>query len=176
MTTALDNVILEVMKRKSPLNGYYALRWKILERDGFTCQCCGQKAPTVQLEIDHIKAVEDGGTDDESNLRTTCYACNRGRNALNSMLRRRRYGGSSPSLYSNDYRQQQALAFLADYETGATIREIAQGLDITMAYAYVLLHRLVQKGRIERISSGKYALKQGERVGTMLSKEGLCKK
>jgi len=59
--------------------GSYKLRWAILERDKFTCQYCGQMAPNVKLEVDHIIPLTQGGTDDPKNLITSCYACNRGK-------------------------------------------------------------------------------------------------
>lgn len=55
------------------------LRFKILERDQYTCQTCGSKAPDVTLEIDHILPVSKGGTDTEENLRVLCQVCNNGR-------------------------------------------------------------------------------------------------
>ena len=61
-------------------NSYYALRFTILERDQFTCQYCGQSAPDVRLEVDHIIPVTKGGTDEIENLKTSCYACNMGKN------------------------------------------------------------------------------------------------
>lgn len=64
------------------LNGYYKLRYKVLERDNFTCQLCGQKAPNAKLEVDHIKPRSEGGSDDMANLRTTCFACNHGRGSF----------------------------------------------------------------------------------------------
>lgn len=68
--------------RTNPTNGLYKLRYKILERDNYTCQLCGKAAPEVKLEIDHIVPVANGGTNDESNLRATCYSCNRGKGGL----------------------------------------------------------------------------------------------
>jgi len=35
----------------------------------------------VVLEIDHIHPVKEGGTNDEGNLWTLCYCCNRGKAA-----------------------------------------------------------------------------------------------
>ena len=64
------------------LNGYCKLRYQVLERDRFTCQLCGQRAPNVQLEVDHIQPVSEGGTDDMGNLRATCVACNQGRGSF----------------------------------------------------------------------------------------------
>ncbi len=64
------------------------LRTEILERNGFTCQLCGagpgdpdpfNPSRKIRLHIDHIKPVSQGGTDDKSNLRVLCSACNQGR-------------------------------------------------------------------------------------------------
>lgn len=56
-------------------------RFAILERDHYTCQYCGAKAPDVQLEVDHIKPVSKGGTNDLDNLTTACAECNIGKGA-----------------------------------------------------------------------------------------------
>ena len=58
---------------------YYQLRWRILQRDGFTCQYCGQRAPDVILSVDHITSIRDGGSDEADNLITCCWACNIGK-------------------------------------------------------------------------------------------------
>jgi len=70
------------MAGRTITQGYYKLRMKIFERDNFTCKMCGQSAPNVKLELDHIIPIAEGGTDNEENLRTSCYACNRGRAGL----------------------------------------------------------------------------------------------
>jgi hypothetical protein len=59
-----------------------SVRWKVLKRDGFGCLACGQSPkthPGVDLEVDHIVPASKGGTDEESNLRTLCRRCNRGK-------------------------------------------------------------------------------------------------
>ena len=58
------------------------LRYKILKRDRFTCMGCGARAPDVELEVDHKIPVSRGGTDDEKNLITKCFNCNRGKGDL----------------------------------------------------------------------------------------------
>lgn len=54
-------------------------RFEVFKRDGFTCQYCGRTPPTVVLECDHVEAVANGGSDDEANLVTSCFDCNRGK-------------------------------------------------------------------------------------------------
>lgn len=56
-------------------------RFEIFKRDGFVCQYCGMRPPDVVLEIDHIDPRAEGGSDDEINLITACYDCNRGKSA-----------------------------------------------------------------------------------------------
>ncbi len=52
------------------------LRYSIIQRDGAKCTLCGAKE---LLQVDHIIARVNGGTDEESNLRTLCIDCNIGK-------------------------------------------------------------------------------------------------
>lgn len=54
-------------------------RFEVFKRDSFTCQYCGQKAPDVILEVDHINPVAKGGKNEILNLITSCFDCNRGK-------------------------------------------------------------------------------------------------
>lgn len=54
-------------------------RFEVFKRDSFTCQYCGQKAPDVILEVDHINQVSKGGKNEILNLVTSCFDCNRGK-------------------------------------------------------------------------------------------------
>ena len=63
-------------KRKALGN---AVRFKILQRDGFRCQYCGRTPPAVVLHVDHVVAVADGGGNDEENLVAACSDCNHGK-------------------------------------------------------------------------------------------------
>ncbi len=56
-------------------------RFEIFKRDGFVCQYCGRRPPTVELETDHIVPKAKGGDDDPVNLVTSCFDCNRGKGA-----------------------------------------------------------------------------------------------
>jgi hypothetical protein len=57
-------------------------RFEVFKRDGFTCRYCGRESPEVILEIDHILALANGGSDDPINLATSCWDCNRGKGAV----------------------------------------------------------------------------------------------
>lgn len=78
-----------------------AMKRHVLERDNYTCQICGISKGYVDslmpglgdyllLEVDHIVPVARGGSgDDESNLQTLCWRCNRkkGKNRTNEEVR-----------------------------------------------------------------------------------------
>lgn len=66
------------MKRKGIQPGQ---RWRIFARDSFTCRYCGQQPPDVVLEVDHVVAVANSGSNDDDNLVTACVDCNRGKSA-----------------------------------------------------------------------------------------------
>ena len=55
------------------------LRFEVFKRDSFTCQYCGESAPNVVLQIDHIEPVVSGGSNDIINLVTACTSCNAGK-------------------------------------------------------------------------------------------------
>ena len=67
---------MEKQKRKSLTK---KVRFEVFKRDSFTCQYCGRTAPSVILEVDHIKPVCDGGQNELINLITSCFDCNRGK-------------------------------------------------------------------------------------------------
>jgi len=62
-------------------------RYKVFDRDGYACQCCGGKAPNVTLQIDHIKPLAKGGSDKIENLRAVCITCNLGKSDSESVSR-----------------------------------------------------------------------------------------
>lgn len=67
------------MATRKPIS--HKQRFRILERDDFTCRYCGAEAPEVKLQIDHVEPVSVGGGSDDSNLVTSCYECNSGKRA-----------------------------------------------------------------------------------------------
>lgn len=57
------------------------LRFKVLRRDGFTCQYCGKKPKDgAVLHVDHITPKAKGGEDVIGNLITSCKECNLAKN------------------------------------------------------------------------------------------------
>lgn len=69
----------KVAKRRQ---GWLALRFEVMKRDGYRCQLCGRTAQDgVTLEVDHKLARSKGGTNDPANLWTLCFPCNRGKGA-----------------------------------------------------------------------------------------------
>ncbi|WP_288395881.1 HNH endonuclease [uncultured Acinetobacter sp.] len=60
------------------------LKAKIHLMDKYTCQCCG--VVTMELELDHIVNVAQGGSDDESNLQSLCVSCHKEKTSKESRL------------------------------------------------------------------------------------------
>lgn len=60
-----------------------SLRWTVFSRDNFTCRYCGAQAGQngVELHIDHVVSVADGGDNSIDNLVTACAGCNGGKSA-----------------------------------------------------------------------------------------------
>jgi hypothetical protein len=58
-------------------------RFDVLSRCNFACFYCGVPARlgVVQLEIEHVVPVSQGGTDDQWNLVAACQPCNAGKAA-----------------------------------------------------------------------------------------------
>ena len=103
------------------------LRFKIFHRDAFTCQYCGRQPPDVVLELDHIRPVAEGGTNDELNLVSSCEACNRGKGK--HLLERTQ----RPDADLAWMEAQQELAELTRYQSAKAkrdtiLREIIHGL------------------------------------------------
>lgn len=80
------------MPQRKPLSK--KIRFEIFKRDSFKCQYCGKSAPEVILHVDHIKPVKEGGTNDMTNLITSCADCNLGKKDIplddNSMMEKQK--------------------------------------------------------------------------------------
>ena len=68
-----------------------ALRYKIFSRDNFKCRVCGRCADDgAKLQVDHIKSLVDGGSNNQENLQTLCRECNVGKYQVNPIHRGKR--------------------------------------------------------------------------------------
>lgn len=74
---------LEQKRRKKLRNEItHKLRFHILEKSNYECFYCGRGRKThkdIVLEVDHLKPLDKGGTNDEDNLVTACWECNEGK-------------------------------------------------------------------------------------------------
>lgn len=52
-------------------------KMRIIRRDNYTCQVCGKHLPDNEVEFDHIIPLSKGGSSEVSNIRLTCFKCNR---------------------------------------------------------------------------------------------------
>jgi hypothetical protein len=64
---------VESVRRVIPV----AKRFLIMKRDKYRCRICNRSG--VELEVDHIVPVSQGGSDRMDNLQTACRDCNRGK-------------------------------------------------------------------------------------------------
>jgi DNA-binding CsgD family transcriptional regulator len=128
------------------LHGWYKLRWKILERDQYTCQYCGQSAPNVRLEVDHRLSLADGGTNDDSNLVTACWACNMGKDGLRQSIVLKRQRADKARQGSFEKPRQTEILNLIKAHSGLTNKEITASIGISPHTINTTLSRLKKKG------------------------------
>lgn len=143
-------------KGKRILNGWYKLRWQILERDSFTCRYCGRSAPDVMLEVDHRISLADGGDDNPDNLVASCMACNRGKSGLRQSLllaKARQYK-------SNKEAQDKLQQLLSEHQKGLTVKQISAGLNKTSNSVRVMLSKLKKRSAVDNPQPGLWRLKQ----------------
>jgi uncharacterized protein YozE (UPF0346 family) len=78
---ALDEAWGEFKARRKVRSGIsVALRFVVFKRDKYRCRICGASAEEGhRLEVDHKVPVSKRGCDDEENLWTLCFRCNRGK-------------------------------------------------------------------------------------------------
>ena len=54
---------------------WFRLRQAVLQRDNYICHYCGKHR--MNMEVDHVVAVKNGGKDEMSNLVSACRSCNK---------------------------------------------------------------------------------------------------
>lgn len=70
------------VRRQTGRDPSLRLRWRVLQRDRFTCCACGASpalSPAVELHVDHVIPWSKGGETVLENLRTLCSLCNLGK-------------------------------------------------------------------------------------------------
>ena len=71
--------------RRTPRDPSLRLRFRVLQRDNFTCRSCGRSPATllgVVLHVDHVFPWCEGGETILDNLQTLCEICNLGKGPL----------------------------------------------------------------------------------------------
>lgn len=149
------------MPKTNKMNGYYALRWKVLERDDFTCRYCGQSAPSAKLEVDHVLPISEGGQTTEANLVTACFSCNRGKNALKvqALAKGRLVKGPSLTWGRTNPRAESKTAHVLDTikkRPGLSVLAIAADTNLSRGTVETFLHRLKIRGQITNRAKGHW--------------------
>ncbi len=52
------------------------VRKKVYDKFGRRCAYCGEKFELKDMQVDHVKSIRQGGTDDFDNLFPSCRSCN----------------------------------------------------------------------------------------------------
>lgn len=60
----------------------FKIKMRVVRRDNYTCQECGKHLLDDEVEFDHVIPISKGGNSKESNIRLTCFDCNRDKNDL----------------------------------------------------------------------------------------------
>lgn len=166
------------------------IRFEVLKRDKFTCQYCGRQAPDVVLNIDHIRPVSKGGTNDITNLVTSCFDCNSGKSdtelsddtavmkqkAQLDMLQERR----EQLEMMLEWQMQLTEEFVSEAEIVSKIIERITGRGLS-SKGMIEANRLVKQFGLEvvcdatRIAFSKYKYDTSEEFGEAFCKiGGIC--
>jgi len=78
---------LDCQQRRHERSVDEKIKREVRHRDGNRCVICGSRN---KLEVDHRRALMNGGTNDESNLATLCDDCHTIKTKMDSSLRRKR--------------------------------------------------------------------------------------
>ena len=107
-----------------------SLRWNVFSRDGFTCRYCGAQAGQdgIELCVDHIISIAEGGDNRIDNLATACRKCNGGKGAKSLLI-----APTSAEVVARIHKrtstlQQQAAAMSANIEARRQLEKMAVNL------------------------------------------------
>ncbi len=75
---------VKVTSQVTPRDPSLRLRFRVLQKDRFTCRSCGKSPATslgIELHVDHVIPWSKGGLTTIENLQTLCDRCNLGKGA-----------------------------------------------------------------------------------------------
>ena len=127
---------------------WYRRRYEVLERDKFQCQACGQYAPNVRLEVDHIDPIANGGGNEIENLQTLCYACNQGKSGLWAFRGRYRKGDQRHPAAKPREDSASTKMLLILKEGPLSTKDIAQRLAVRDDAVRIAMSRHQRAGRV----------------------------
>lgn len=113
------------------------MRWSVFSRDAFTCRYCGAQAGQdgIELCVDHVVSIAEGGDNRIDNLVTACRKCNGGKGA-----RSLKAAPTSADVVARIHKstatmQQQAAALSASIQARQQLEQNATNLKCE-AYGY----------------------------------------
>lgn len=145
-------------------------REKARTRAGNECERCGVEgsASTDDLQVHHITAVEDGGTDDLPNLAVVCNSCHwqihrKGPNSQGEYPIELANGSSfDDSEFVNPQLEltncQKAILARMEPRGAMARKEILEGLDYSAGHFVKCMQRLRIAGWVDRKGRGLYEL------------------
>ena len=89
----------------------WVMKVTAFERDGWKCVVCGSDGP---LELDHARALMNGGDNSLENLHTLCHDCHVAKTRLDFALRRHRLDLVPETLPSDPEAASEIRSVLAD--------------------------------------------------------------
>jgi hypothetical protein len=70
-----NGTLLKALVRKSSRQIDESIKWRVYDRDNYTCRYCGARG--VPMTVDHYLAQTFGGETSYDNLLTSCRPCNK---------------------------------------------------------------------------------------------------
>jgi 5-methylcytosine-specific restriction endonuclease McrA len=68
--------VVRLLQRVARRKAVRFSRMNVLARDNWTCQYCGRRFPTRELNYDHVIPRSQGGKTGWENIVSACYGCN----------------------------------------------------------------------------------------------------
>lgn len=115
------------------------LRYEVMRRDDFACVYCGAMPARSELHVDHVMPVSLGGSDDASNLATSCQDCNNGKASS---------APDAPTVAEIDERNLRWRAALA--QAARESMEVSPDLELCMAGVQEVFGESFEVGPSER--------------------------